>query len=396
MTGAVGRDERRNSDRRPARRVSLRPAKRARRASARSIKKSISIPTMSVTENLTLGRQPRRLRTGLVARGARALRASGSSGSRSISTSSGRSAPIRWRFSNWSPSRGRLKTTRGCWCSTSRPPVSTPTRSALLFQIVRDLKAPRHRDRLHHPLPRPGLSDRRSDLGAAQRPAASATATAAELPRLKLISMMLGRELEETEERLDASPPWRKRRADPCCRKDSAGAGSWRRSIFRLQAGEVVGLAGLLGSGRTEVAKLIFGAIKPDSGRARGRRRRQWAPIRRAQSMRRGMAFCPEDRKAEGIFAELTVRENIVLGLQTKRGWLAAPLPRRAGSARERDDRGAGDCDAGRREAGRPILRRQSAEGRCWRGRWCRARAFSFSTSRRAASTSARMRKSSR
>jgi simple sugar transport system ATP-binding protein len=35
------------------------------------------------------------------------------------------------------------------------------------------------------------------------------------------------------------------------------------------------------------------------------------------------MAFCPEDRKAEGIFAELSVRENIVLGLQTKRGWLS-------------------------------------------------------------------------
>ena len=40
------------------------------------------------------------------------------------------------------------------------------------------------------------------------------------------------------------------------------------------------------------------------------------------QSLRRGMAFCPEDRKAEGILAELTVRENIILALQTKMGWL--------------------------------------------------------------------------
>ena len=41
-----------------------------------------------------------------------------------------------------------------------------------------------------------------------------------------------------------------------------------------------------------------------------------------ARSLHLGVAFCPEDRKAEGLFAELTVRENIILGLQTKRGWL--------------------------------------------------------------------------
>ena len=88
-----------------------------------------------------------------------------------------------------------------------------------------------------------------------------------------------------------------------------------------LRPGEVVGLAGLLGSGRTEVAKLVFGAIRPDSGslqiggaRMTTRSPRQW--------LRRGMAFCPEDRKAEGIFAELSVRENMVLALQSKRGWL--------------------------------------------------------------------------
>ena len=89
-----------------------------------------------------------------------------------------------------------------------------------------------------------------------------------------------------------------------------------------LNAGEVVGLAGLLGSGRTEVAKLIFGAIRADSGRVEI----DGAPLAArspGQSLRRGMAFCPEDRKAEGIFAELSVRENIVLGLQTKRGWLS-------------------------------------------------------------------------
>jgi len=88
-----------------------------------------------------------------------------------------------------------------------------------------------------------------------------------------------------------------------------------------IRAGEVVGLAGLLGSGRTEVAKLIFGASRPDSGRlsVAGVAMTIHSP---GQSLRRGMAFCPEDRKAEGLIGELTVRENIVLALQTKRGWL--------------------------------------------------------------------------
>jgi simple sugar transport system ATP-binding protein len=93
-----------------------------------------------------------------------------------------------------------------------------------------------------------------------------------------------------------------------------------------LRAGEVVGIAGLLGSGRTETARLIFGADRADSGRLTF----EDHPMTRhspRQSLRRGMAFCPEDRKAEGLVLELSVRENIVLALQTKRGWLSQ-LPR--------------------------------------------------------------------
>ena len=68
-----------------------------------------------------------------------------------------------------------------------------------------------------------------------------------------------------------------------------------------IGAGEVVGLAGLLGSGRTEVAKLIFGAMRPDTGRLEVAGARIAAPSPR-RSLGHGMAFCPEDRKAEGIF----------------------------------------------------------------------------------------------
>src|SRR5439155_23465589 len=94
-----------------------------------------------------------------------------------------------------------------------------------------------------------------------------------------------------------------------------------------IAAGEVVGLAGLLGSGRTEVARLLFGADQPDSGRLTVRGRS--APLRRGPqaAIARGMAFCPENRRAEGLVPELTVRENIILAMQATRGW-ARPIPR--------------------------------------------------------------------
>jgi simple sugar transport system ATP-binding protein len=81
----------------------------------------------------------------------------------------------------------------------------------------------------------------------------------------------------------------------------------------------VLGLAGLLGSGRTETARLLFGADKADSGEVTldGARLRLRSP---RDALRAGLAFCPEDRKTDGIVAELSVRENIVLALQARRG----------------------------------------------------------------------------
>ncbi|MHB8108044.1 MAG: ATP-binding cassette domain-containing protein, partial [Candidatus Cryosericum sp.] len=87
-----------------------------------------------------------------------------------------------------------------------------------------------------------------------------------------------------------------------------------------LHAGEVVGLAGLLGSGRTEVANLLFGVDKPDAGRLvmDGKPVTDFTP---AGSIHRGIALCPEDRKVEGIIADLSVRENIILAMQAGLGW---------------------------------------------------------------------------
>jgi galactofuranose transport system ATP-binding protein len=90
-----------------------------------------------------------------------------------------------------------------------------------------------------------------------------------------------------------------------------------------LHAGEVVGVAGLLGSGRTEMARLMFGVDQADGGEVLvdGRPLALRNP---AQAVAAGFGFCPEDRKIEGIFADLSVRENIVIALQAKLGWFRA------------------------------------------------------------------------
>jgi len=86
-----------------------------------------------------------------------------------------------------------------------------------------------------------------------------------------------------------------------------------------LRRGEITGLAGLLGSGRTETARLLFGIDRADSGEVQvGGVRRRVASPRAAIAL--GMAFCSEDRKTEGILPNLSVRENLIFALQAKRG----------------------------------------------------------------------------
>jgi simple sugar transport system ATP-binding protein len=88
-----------------------------------------------------------------------------------------------------------------------------------------------------------------------------------------------------------------------------------------LNVGEVVGVAGLLGSGRTETANLIFGVETPDAGSLliKGKKINRFSPL---ESLKHGVALCPEDRKAEGILGDLTIRENIILALQARYGWI--------------------------------------------------------------------------
>jgi galactofuranose transport system ATP-binding protein len=108
--------------------------------------------------------------------------------------------------------------------------------------------------------------------------------------------------------------------------KQFGRAGSVGPIDLKVSRGEIVGLAGLLGSGRTETARLIFGIDHADRGEmyVGGRKVSIGSP---RQAIRAGFAFTPENRKVEGIIPRLSVRENIVLALQGRRGALR-PLSR--------------------------------------------------------------------
>jgi simple sugar transport system ATP-binding protein len=146
------------------------------------------------------------------------------------------------------------------------------------------------------------------------------------LPRLDLVHMMLGRELSEVTADREHQPV--DDAAAPYASFHNFGK---RRYVapfdLALRSGQVVALAGLLGSGRTETARIVFGAERADSGTVEvaGQAVHISSP---REAIRLGFGYCPEERKTEGIVAELSVRENIALALQARRGW-SRPLSRR-------------------------------------------------------------------
>ncbi len=142
---------------------------------------------------------------------------------------------------------------------------------------------------------------------------------AADLGPQALIAAMLGRELAAQSTR-PAAPPAFDERADALLQVEGLGqAGQLQAVDLRVRAGEIVGLAGLLGAGRTEFARLLFGLEAPDRGLLKidGRAMTFTSP---ADAIQQGLALCPEERKTDGIVAELSVRENIALALQARLG----------------------------------------------------------------------------
>ncbi|MFB7249909.1 sugar ABC transporter ATP-binding protein [Microbacterium sp. NPDC056234] len=143
-----------------------------------------------------------------------------------------------------------------------------------------------------------------------------------DLERADLISQMLGKDIES----LRALKSERKGHhyasdGTPALQATELGRrGEMDRTDIELQRGEIIGLAGLRGSGRTELASLLSGSARADSGEiwVDGAKLDLRSP---STALKHRIAMTTENRRTQGIIAELTARENIVLSIQALRGW---------------------------------------------------------------------------
>ncbi|MDA8425957.1 MAG: sugar ABC transporter ATP-binding protein [Treponema sp.] len=145
-----------------------------------------------------------------------------------------------------------------------------------------------------------------------------------ELPKLELVTKMLGKELSEFSYSNKGGEPagvsQGKLEGKATLQVKKLGLrGSVAPFDIDLYEGDVLGLAGLLGSGRTEIARLLFGIDNADQGEIRIRGKNATISSPRS-AMMAGIGFCSEDRKNEGIFSELSIKENIILALQARKG----------------------------------------------------------------------------
>ncbi len=145
------------------------------------------------------------------------------------------------------------------------------------------------------------------------------TYEAARLPMLELVGKMIGKDYDS----LEAIPKLtgEGKEYKELLRTEHASTGEISDVNITIGEGEVTGFSGLLGSGRSEIARLIFGADKKTSGKCiiKGEAKEIKNPL---DAIKNNIAFCPEDRKKEGIVGELSIRENIIIALQSKRGLL--------------------------------------------------------------------------
>jgi monosaccharide-transporting ATPase len=139
------------------------------------------------------------------------------------------------------------------------------------------------------------------------------------LPRVELVGRMIGKDYAELSSRLAAVPEEAGSEEAFVRLEQLSGAGTIRNMDLSVRHGEVLGLSGLLGSGRSETVRLIFGLDKVEKGKLelKGKAVKFKNTL---EAIRRGIAFCPEDRKTDGIVGDLSVLDNIILALQAKQG----------------------------------------------------------------------------
>ena len=278
------------------------------------------IPTMSVAENIYLGRQP--MRRGIVDMGAI------NRGAKALLKTFNIDIDVSRTLSSCSIAVQQLVAiARGVDLSAKVLILDEPTSSLdadevqTLFGVIRQLTArgigilliTHFLDQVYE------ISDRITVLRNGRKISEHLTS---ELPRMQLISEMLGKEMkQELGEGKSGSASNITARPLFVDVKGFAKRGVLDPFDLQVRQGEIVGLAGLLGAGRTETALLLFGVMKAEHGNAQVK----GVPVSLnspRDAVRHGFAMLPEDRKVDGIIGELTVRENIVLALQARLGWL--------------------------------------------------------------------------
>lgn len=143
-----------------------------------------------------------------------------------------------------------------------------------------------------------------------------------DLPRVQLVAKMLGKEMDDLSDIKGEQKPYEGDGGDEVVfeahdLQSNAGISPFD---FYIKKGEVNGFTGLLGSGRSECVRAIFGAdtVTGGSVKMHGKNVNIKSPL---DAMKNGIAYLPEDRKIDGIIGDLSVRENIILALQVLRGF---------------------------------------------------------------------------
>lgn len=143
-----------------------------------------------------------------------------------------------------------------------------------------------------------------------------------DLPRVQLVSKMLGKELDDMSSIQDEQPAYDKGdNAEPVLEAEGLVSDAGIKPFdFHINKGEVNGFTGLLGSGRSECVRAIFGADRVTGGtvKVNGKPVKISKPI---DAMKNGIAYLPEDRKIDGIVGDLSVRDNIILAGQVLKGF---------------------------------------------------------------------------
>ena len=140
-----------------------------------------------------------------------------------------------------------------------------------------------------------------------------------DLPRVKLVAAMMGKDFDDLASIKKEGSGSKRNEPLVIEAKGISHAGTIKPFDLEIHKGEVIGLTGLLGSGRSELARAIYGADRAQTGtlKVNGKEVKIKAPI---EAMHLGMGLLPDDRKAEGIIGDLSVRENIILAIQAKAG----------------------------------------------------------------------------